>query len=134
MGDSSGEVCLVHLLNSLLLTAHHRARVGVDAMLHLLTETSIFISLPNQCLCQMTGEPLIHIVPSNSGTLLKVSEPISARASNILVKPSAKRKAPGNHEDERPTKRLRVHESVASISTTGATGKFAAQPTIKYVS
>ena len=34
-------------------------------MIHLLTETSIFISLPNGCLCQITGEPLIHISPNS---------------------------------------------------------------------
>jgi hypothetical protein len=34
-------------------------------MIHLLTETSIFVSLPNGCLCQITGEPLIHISPKS---------------------------------------------------------------------
>jgi hypothetical protein len=29
-------------------------------MLHLLTETSIFVALPNDCLCQLTGEPIVH--------------------------------------------------------------------------
>ncbi|KAG2141537.1 hypothetical protein BD769DRAFT_1295097, partial [Suillus cothurnatus] len=38
-------------------------RIGVDAMLHLLTKTSIFIQLPNECLCQLTGEPLIYQIP-----------------------------------------------------------------------
>jgi hypothetical protein len=92
-------------------------------MLYLLTETSIFVSLPNQCLCQMTGEPLIHIVPLNSGTLrqrLELQEP------QEQVPPAMKRKAVGRHEDERPTKRLRIYESVSSFST--------AQPTIRYVS
>lgn len=37
--------------------------IGEDAMLHLLTETSIFVSLPNGCLCQLTGEPLINTMP-----------------------------------------------------------------------
>jgi len=37
--------------------------IGEDAMLHLLTETHIFVSLPNDCLCQMTGEPIIYTVP-----------------------------------------------------------------------
>jgi hypothetical protein len=32
-------------------------------MLHLLTKTSIFIQLPNECLCQLTGEPLIYQIP-----------------------------------------------------------------------
>lgn len=39
--------------------------IGEDAMLHLLTETHIFVSLPNDCLCQMTGEPIIFKVPMN---------------------------------------------------------------------
>ena len=39
--------------------------IGEDAMLHLLTETHIFVSLPNDCLCQMTGEPIIYTVPRN---------------------------------------------------------------------
>ncbi len=30
-------------------------------MLHLLTEASIFASLPNECLCQMTGTPLVFL-------------------------------------------------------------------------
>ncbi|KAF9000680.1 hypothetical protein BDQ17DRAFT_1245339 [Cyathus striatus] len=38
--------------------------IGVDAMLHLLTETSIFMSLPHECLCQVTGDPLIHLTPN----------------------------------------------------------------------
>ncbi|KIK45335.1 hypothetical protein CY34DRAFT_78126 [Suillus luteus UH-Slu-Lm8-n1] len=32
-------------------------------MLHLLTKTSIFVKLPNECLCQMTGMPLIYAMP-----------------------------------------------------------------------
>ncbi|KAG2356179.1 hypothetical protein BDR07DRAFT_471973 [Suillus spraguei] len=32
-------------------------------MLHLLTKTSIFTKLPNECLCQMTGMPLIYATP-----------------------------------------------------------------------
>ncbi|PBL03541.1 hypothetical protein ARMGADRAFT_901085, partial [Armillaria gallica] len=38
-------------------------RIGEDAMMHLLTETAIFLSLPNSCFCQMTGEPLINLPP-----------------------------------------------------------------------
>ncbi|KAL4064397.1 hypothetical protein J3A83DRAFT_4101147 [Scleroderma citrinum] len=45
-------------------------RIGADAMLHLLLKTSVFISLPNQCLCQLTGEALIYIpLPSGSSLL-----------------------------------------------------------------
>lgn len=41
-------------------------RIGVDAMLHLLTDTSLFLSLPNGCFCQVTGEPIIHMIPAIS--------------------------------------------------------------------
>ncbi|KAJ7455325.1 hypothetical protein B0H11DRAFT_1739971, partial [Mycena galericulata] len=34
-------------------------RIGTDAMLHLLTDTSLFIALPNECLCQLVGEPIL---------------------------------------------------------------------------
>jgi len=41
-----------------------RSSIGEDAMVYLLTETSLFVSLPNRCLCQIAGEPVIHLVPS----------------------------------------------------------------------
>ncbi|KAJ7104028.1 hypothetical protein B0H15DRAFT_757665, partial [Mycena belliarum] len=34
-------------------------RIGTDAMLHLLTDASVFIALPNDCLCQLVGEPIL---------------------------------------------------------------------------
>ncbi|KAG6908673.1 hypothetical protein DXG01_003687 [Tephrocybe rancida] len=37
--------------------------IGVNPMLHLLSETSIFITLPNGCLCQMTGVPIVLLTP-----------------------------------------------------------------------
>ncbi|KAJ7030376.1 hypothetical protein C8F04DRAFT_889260, partial [Mycena alexandri] len=36
-------------------------RIGTDAMLHLLVDTSLFIALPNDCLCQLVGEPIIFL-------------------------------------------------------------------------
>ncbi|KAI5836411.1 hypothetical protein K523DRAFT_258539, partial [Schizophyllum commune Tattone D] len=33
-------------------------------MIHLLTDTSIFVSLPNGCLCQMSGVPVVNLRPS----------------------------------------------------------------------
>ncbi|KAF8273248.1 hypothetical protein EI94DRAFT_1444363, partial [Lactarius quietus] len=36
-------------------------RIGDGAMLHLLTEASIFVPLPNECLCQMAGTPLVFL-------------------------------------------------------------------------
>ncbi|KAI5892940.1 uncharacterized protein SCHCODRAFT_02458821, partial [Schizophyllum commune H4-8] len=33
-------------------------------MIHLLTDTSIFVSLPNGCLCQMSGVPVVNLRPA----------------------------------------------------------------------
>ncbi|KAI0359809.1 hypothetical protein OH77DRAFT_1358930, partial [Trametes cingulata] len=38
-------------------------RIGENVMFLLLCETSIFVSLPNGCLCQMTGDPLVNLKP-----------------------------------------------------------------------
>ncbi|KAF8690235.1 hypothetical protein AX14_003047 [Amanita brunnescens Koide BX004] len=38
-------------------------RIGVDAMVHLLADTSIFASLPNDCYCQMSGKAIIYLKP-----------------------------------------------------------------------
>ena len=55
---SVGKLETLHLLNQT-----QSRSIGEDAMIHLLTETSTFLSLPNGCLCQITGEPLIHVSP-----------------------------------------------------------------------
>lgn len=88
-------------------------------MLHLLTETSIFVSLPNQCLCQVTGDPLIHMVPPASGVPARTDSPPANDSPAAKTKP-AKRKASDQLEDERPRKRLRLYESVSSMSTANA--------------
>lgn len=38
-------------------------RTGVEAMMHLLTDTSIFVSLPNDCYCQMSGKAILYLRP-----------------------------------------------------------------------
>lgn len=47
----------------ILYFAYIPRRIGEGAMLHLLTDTSIFTSLPNGCLCQITGEPMLYLIP-----------------------------------------------------------------------
>ncbi|KAF9778987.1 hypothetical protein BJ322DRAFT_980083, partial [Thelephora terrestris] len=37
------------------------SRVGEDVVLQLFTGTSIFIPLPNGCLCQVTGEHIFDL-------------------------------------------------------------------------
>src|ERR1700722_2622701 len=73
-------------------------RIGADAMLHLLTETSIFVSLPNECFCQITGEPIVHItVPQVKGASISTS---------------CKRKSLEPHAEENSAKRLRLQTSM----------------------
>lgn len=50
-------------------------------MIHLLAETSLFISLPNGCLCQIAGEPLIHMAPA-----LKKIASVPAIKTNVKQK------------------------------------------------
>ncbi|KAF8656263.1 hypothetical protein AX16_002699 [Volvariella volvacea WC 439] len=38
-------------------------RIGIDAMMHILTQTSTFVHLPNGCLCQVTGDQLLFRRP-----------------------------------------------------------------------
>ncbi|VDB94295.1 unnamed protein product [Peniophora sp. CBMAI 1063] len=38
-------------------------RVGTDMMTHLLTNTSIFVPLGNDCFCQLSGQPIVHTRP-----------------------------------------------------------------------
>jgi hypothetical protein len=75
----------------------------MDATMHLLTETSVFLALPNDCLCQMTGPPLVFKkVPE----LLRPEVPIPAgRNSSGMLK----RKAPMIGLMERPPKRARLN-------------------------
>lgn len=54
-------------------------RIGADAMLHLILKTSVFVSLPNECLCQLSGEPLIY-VPLANGSSFMVSQSTQPRA------------------------------------------------------
>lgn len=129
MGDSFSKVRTYNTSRFINSYSTWRSRVGVDAMLHFLTEVSVFVSLPNQCLCQMTGEPLIHLVPFNSGI---IDQRPKAQESCAQAKSAMKRKAAGHHRDERPTKRLRTFESVSSVATADGTGTVA-QPTLKYV-
>ncbi|KAJ3766420.1 hypothetical protein FB446DRAFT_653838 [Lentinula raphanica] len=71
-------------------------RIGVDAMIHLLTRTSMFTSLPNGCLCQMTGPILLHVIPKSECERI-------AECSN-------KRKRPNidNGPSDRSLKRIKI--------------------------
>ncbi|PFH53166.1 hypothetical protein AMATHDRAFT_39050 [Amanita thiersii Skay4041] len=74
-------------------------RVGMDVMIHLLTETSIFISLPNDCFCQMSGKFIHYLTPITQGRTRKPLQ-IGGKRSHV-----------SNGEQELPNKRLKVCNS-----------------------
>jgi hypothetical protein len=78
-------------------------------MLHLLTETSIFLSLPNGCLCQLAGEPIIYLTPKIQVT----SDPSVNAPTNGTQETTGKRQrrnAP-SEADDRPNKRRKLDAS-----------------------
>jgi hypothetical protein len=79
-------------------------RIGVDAMFHLLADTSIFVSLPNDSLCQMTGEPIVEKAPPDG------------KAQDLQKDVNKKRVNAGNTGDEPSAKRLRRWDSALSRS------------------
>lgn len=90
--------------------------IGDIALLHLLTETSIFIPLPNDCYCQLTGKPLIYLSPANNGIALRIGR--SARTSEDSVTTACKRKSPDETSTERSQKRFRCKKDSGTKSPT----------------
>ena len=68
--------------------------------MHLLTETSMFLPLPNDCLCQMTGTPIIHTKLS--------AEQATLRRHSPAGRPAAKRVRTDDIVSDRPAKRRRL--------------------------
>lgn len=87
-------------------------RIGVDAMLHLLSETSVFVSLPNGCLCQVTGEPIIYSAPK----FKQVFEPVQIEQFRTLLA-GEKRTSPFNEDrrQQRAAKRRKLDSSVRTV-------------------
>ena len=83
-------------------------RVGDSILLHLLTDTSVYVPLPNDCYCQIIGPPLIYSTPPES---LKVDRSKSDRNEGVAQGPNSARKRKRGDEDtedsERPNKRRR---------------------------
>ena len=74
-------------------------------MLHLLTETSIFLSLPNGCLCQLAGEPVIYSMPKQDITKPSTNAPMNR---NQAAAGKRQRQNVPNDTEERPSKRRRL--------------------------
>ncbi|KIM40519.1 hypothetical protein M413DRAFT_73071 [Hebeloma cylindrosporum] len=85
-------------------------RIGEGPMLHLLTETSIFLSLPNGCLCQLAGEPIIYLTPK----IQDISNPFintPARGTEEATGKRQRQNAETNDTDGRPNKRRKLDAS-----------------------
>ena len=65
-------------------------------MIRLLLHTNLFLSLPNDCLCQINGEPLIHIRQSDN----------NANGSSSKMK-----RLPEGELSSRPCKRRKLHQN-----------------------
>ena len=83
-------------------------------MLHLLTETSVFQSLPNGCLCQVTGVPIIFLTPSvqNNRTLFSLQ-----LCEDSGITSNKKRSFTAVGQEERPCKRRKLANSESSRSS-----------------
>jgi hypothetical protein len=99
-------------------------RIGPTAMIHMLTSTSIFVPLPNDCYCQVTGYPLIHLrVPSNQTDKAPKPEASGITYPSRATSPSIahKRKAAEQPESENSSaskrRRLTLSRSVSSNSS-----------------
>jgi hypothetical protein len=79
--------------------ARHWIRIGECAMFHLLTEASIFVPLPNECLCQLTGMPLVF----------RTSPAIGLANSALSAPENRKRKA--SPHSEVPTSKKRFQHT-----------------------
>lgn len=79
---------------------------GEDAMLGLLKNTSIFLQLPNGCLCQATGKPLCELPPHAVDLPISPSDVVP---TPVKLSSNFKRKqSPVVTEYVRPYKRQRV--------------------------
>ncbi|KAL0953283.1 hypothetical protein HGRIS_004533 [Hohenbuehelia grisea] len=98
-------------------------RIGIDAMLHLLTEACVFVSLPNDCLCQMTGDPIINLKPIRTlDTCLSPLKHMQNHDKGLLR--HLKRKIDGEDVSGRASKRMkpleRSRRSEGAKSASGA--------------
>jgi hypothetical protein len=84
--------------------------IGIDAMLHLLTETSVFLSLPNGCLCQLTGVPIVLITPNVQNDHISFPLQPCEKSGTLSNK---KRSFPALDKEERLSK----HQKLANFTT-----------------
>lgn len=89
-------------------------RVGTDVIFHLLTQTSLFIALPNNCYCQLAGEPILSL-KARAQLGQTPSFYTSGAVTNAMVE-SLKRPREADSAGERPTKRLKISHNVPTAA------------------
>lgn len=80
-------------------------------MLYLLTETSIYLPLPNDCYCQLTGPPLIYSSRFVQGRM--VNEDLATKVAEAAH--ATKRKMQDFEKATRPKKRQRRRMSECEV-------------------
>ena len=85
-------------------------------MLHLLSETCIYVPLPNECFCQITGPQLIYMAAPKSLPSVEKMNVDAPRETGapVVERPALKRKGEDAEPSARPTKRLKTANSVVS--------------------
>ena len=89
-------------------------RVGTDVIFHLLTEASIFIALPNNCYCQLVGEPILSLT---TPTILRQALPACSAPHEDYG--HLKRPRAACDVGDRPAKRLKISNGVSSGKISG---------------
>ena len=85
-------------------------------MLHLLSETCIYVPLPNECFCQIIGPHLIYMAAPKSLPSVEKMNVDAPRETDapVVERPALKGKGEDAEPSARPTKRLKTANSVVS--------------------
>ena len=85
-------------------------------MLHLLSETCIYVPLPNECFCQIIGPHLIYMAAPKSLPSVEKMNVEAPRETDapVIERTALKRKGEDTEPSTRPTKRLKTTNSVVS--------------------
>lgn len=92
--------------------------IGIDAMLHLLTETSVFLSLPNGCLCQVTGVPIVFTTPNVQNDHISFPQQPCEKSGTTS---NQKRPLLGLDKEERPRKHQKLTSSGSGVKSSKTT-------------
>lgn len=105
-------------------------RTGDAVIFHLLSETSIYVPLPNDCFCQVTGPHLIYLPPPKSLPPAKEENEKRVVAQDTQSSKSSERKRKAEETDlsARPSKRPKTGPATIINRKKLASKKLACQP------